>query len=121
VTVLDTAQALEDFQSDPQYLEAALKSVRLTKRKRRSLVIRTAAHRVVEQSQQRCVESGTQVCLVAGPCGTGACPFAEGILSGIRMQPTSGEAQRPPGVVSEHPSWDQEQLVKLLRQLLPHT
>ena len=111
-------QALADFRQDPQYLEVALKSVRLTKRKRRSLVIRTAAVRITETARSQCEQS---VCTVPGPCGVGSCPYAKGMLQAIRLAPTEGSEHRPDGVESPYPTFDVDQLVGVLRGLLPHT
>lgn len=111
-------QALADFRQDPQYLEVALKSVRLTKRKRRSLVVRTAAVRITETARERCQRT---VCDVAGPCGVGACPYAQGMLQAIRLAPTEGTERRPEGVESPYPTFDLDQLVTVLREMLPHT
>ncbi len=119
MTLIDTA--LDDFRTDPQYLEAALKSVRQTRRKRQSWFIRTAARRVVEAAQQRCVTAGVQVCTVAGPCGVGACPFAEGSMVAIRVSPRLGMATRPEGVVCNYPTFDEDALVAILRQLVSNS
>lgn len=110
-----------DFRKDPQYLESVLKSVRVTKRKRRSLVIRAAARQVVNAAQESCQLAGVAVCTVAGPCGMGACPFADGVFRAVRLAAKPGENARPTGVVSPHPTFSQDQLVTTLRKMLPHT
>lgn len=92
------------FASDPEYLVDILEHASLIAYKQSIWSARKDISTASSKAQSQCREDTDRCCLVEGPCGTGACPYAQPEIDGIVIGITVGTSSRP--IPARHPTYD---------------
>ena len=109
------AQALAAFGQDPSYAVSMARQANTILNKRDVWKYRTELRKAEKKARKLCTEAGAFICQATTPCGTGQCKFAEGDLTLLEVDDSSGSTERPKP--SNAGPYDLEAALPALREL----
>jgi hypothetical protein len=85
-------------------------------KKRNVWALRIELRGAEAKARKLCAKAGVVFCMNASPCGTGACPFAQGDLALLQLEASlAPKVGRP--AASEYPDYNLEDAVRPLQAL----